>query len=88
MNELDITKSNEEKTGDDITRFIRPETKSKNSTLRKFKRKQRKNMITERSQRVEKALEKEAQLRKEMQDAENGVVEEKDVLDGALSRFK
>lgn len=72
----------------EIERYVRPETSAKNSALRKFKRKQRKNLITERSMRVEKALEKEKELRRQKQELEANIQRKKDQLSNAFDRFK
>lgn len=76
------------KSTDDVEKFIKPETNPKNSALRKFKRKHRKNLISERSMRVEKALEREKELRRQKQDLENNIQSKKDELETALARFK
>lgn len=72
----------------DIEQFIKPSTSAKNSALRRFKRKQRKNLISERSMRVEKALEKEKELRRQKADLENNIQRKKDQLENAFDRFK
>ena len=78
----------ENKSRDDVEKFIKPETSSKNSALRKFKRKHRKNLITERSMRVQKALEREKELRQQKKDLENNIQRKKDELENAFDRFK
>ncbi len=66
---------------------IRPESKGKNSSLRKAKRKQRENVINERSQRIDSSLRKEKALRKKHVDRMRGTDEETNPLSSALSRF-
>lgn len=78
----------EEKSSENFERFIRPDSTPRNSALRKFKKKQRKNMVTERSMRIERALEKEKELRSQKERLENGVPEKKDDLEVAFDRFK
>lgn len=72
----------------EIERYIRPEGSAKNSALRKFKRKQTKNMVTERSMRVEKALAREKELRKQKSELEQNIQRKKDELESAFDRFK
>lgn len=72
----------------ELERYIKPEVNSKNSALRKFKRKQRKNLITERSMRVEKALAKEKELRQQKAELEKQIQTKKDELENAFNRFK
>ncbi|GMM28660.1 Utp7 protein [Martiniozyma asiatica (nom. inval.)] len=73
-----------------VEKLIKPFVKPKNSTLRAFKRKQRQNLITERALRVEKALQKEKELRAQMKEweANGGEQPAEQPLDSALSRFK
>ncbi|QPG73264.1 hypothetical protein FOA43_000572 [Brettanomyces nanus] len=75
------------KTGEEIDGLILSSSTGKNSRLRRMKRKQRKNLVTERSKRVEKALQKEKDLRKRKWEADQGVKQKKDVLSETLSRF-
>lgn len=72
----------------EIERYIKPDVSAKNSALRTFKRKQRKNMVTERSIRVEKALEKEKELRRQKAELENNIQRKKDELQNVFDRFK
>lgn len=81
--ELEATESKSE-----IEKYIKPDTNAKNSALRKFKRKQRKNMVTERSIRVEKALAREKELRKQKSQLEQNIQIKKDTLESAFDRFK
>ncbi|KAG7881078.1 hypothetical protein KL925_003223 [Ogataea polymorpha] len=74
--------------GQEIEKKIKPEVKGKNSTVRKAKRKLRQNVINERAKRIERALEREKILRKQKHDFSKGIQPEKDVLEGALGRFK
>ncbi|VEU21991.1 DEKNAAC102967 [Brettanomyces naardenensis] len=73
--------------GGDIEELVLPSAKGKNSSLRKLKRKQRKNLVTERSKRIEKALQKEKDMRKQKLDEVRGIKQKKDALSEALSRF-
>ncbi|KAH3667988.1 hypothetical protein OGAPHI_001742 [Ogataea philodendri] len=66
---------------------IKPEVKGKNSTIRKAKRKLRQNVINERAKRIERALDKEKNLRKQKHDFAKGIEPKKDTLHGALGRF-
>lgn len=70
-----------------VDKMIQPETKGKNSALRRMKRKQRKNLITERSKRVEKALEKEKEQRKRKVEKADHLEQEPDSAAKVLSRF-
>ncbi|CDK25609.1 unnamed protein product [Kuraishia capsulata CBS 1993] len=82
-----ITLSKKEKEAAEAKEEVRPDVKSKNSALRRHKRKMRQNVIHERSTRVDAALKKEKELRKKKLDRARGVPEEKDLLGPALSRF-
>lgn len=73
--------------GESINNMIKPDTKGKNSGLRRLKRRQRKNLITERSKRIEIALEKEKELRQRKVEAKKGIKHPKDAASQALSRF-
>lgn len=72
---------------DKVDKMVQPHTKGKNSALRRMKRKQRNNLITERSRRVEKALEKEKDLRKRKAEKADHLEQESDPTAKALSRF-
>ena len=78
----------EKKDPNNVESFINPSTSSKNSALRRFKRKKTKNMITERSLRVEKALAKEKELRQRKLELEQNIEQKKDELENAFDRFK
>lgn len=71
-----------------LERYVKPEVKSKNSALRKLKRKQKKNLITERSMRIEKILAKEKELRQQKAQLEKQIQTKKDELETAFDRFK
>jgi U3 small nucleolar RNA-associated protein 7 len=83
----ELSKEKEEKKNE-IERYIKPDVTKKNSALRTFKRKQRKNMVTERSMRVQKALEREDELRRQKAELENNIQRKKDELENAFNRFK
>ncbi|KAG7802730.1 hypothetical protein KL944_002377 [Ogataea haglerorum] len=84
----DLAELQPSQTGQEIEKKIKPEVKGKNSTIRKAKRKLRQNVINERAKRIERALEREKLLRKQKHDLSKGIQPEKDVLEGALGRFK
>lgn len=73
---------------ENFEQYIRPDSAPRDSALRKFKKKQRKHMITERSMRIEKALEKEKELRRQKQELEDKIKQKKDELESAFDRFK
>lgn len=88
LSEKEEQEKEEAKGKDEVEKFIKPETSAKNSALRKFKRKQRKNMVTERTMRVQKALEREKELRRQKQELEDNIQLKKDELENAFNRFK
>ncbi|GME80217.1 unnamed protein product [Ambrosiozyma monospora] len=87
VKELELKTKKDKDDSKDLKKLIKPESKGKNSALRKLKRKQRKNVITERAQRIESVLKKERELRKEKAEFAKGVTKKKDVISDTLSRF-
>lgn len=70
----------------DVKMEVRPTVKARNSTLRRHLRKKTANVIDERKKRIEAALEKEKQLRRQKRLQEKGeVIQEK--YGPALKRF-
>ncbi|KAG0682196.1 Small subunit (SSU) processome component [Pichia californica] len=84
----EIEEKEKEEKSENFEQYIRPDSAPKDSALRKFKKKQRKNMITERSMRIEKAYEKENELRRQKEELENKIQQKKDELESAFDRFK
>ncbi|KAI5951201.1 utp7 [Candida jiufengensis] len=67
---------------------IRPEVKAKNSSIRRHLRRKRENVIDQRKLRIEKNLKNEKEARLRRAKLAQGIPEETDVIDSALSRFK
>ncbi|GME68157.1 unnamed protein product [[Candida] boidinii] len=89
MADLEASKKLTPKQEDEaIDNQVKPEVKGKNSSLRRFKRRQTQNVINQRSARVDKAIKKEKDLRQKRVRQAKGIEEEKDVLSSAFSRFK
>lgn len=66
----------------------RPDVKGKNSSLRRYLRKKRDNVIDQRRLRVERNLKMEKEAREYMHKQANGEEVEEDVLAPVLNRFK